>query len=53
MTTKVVKVLMKDGRLRFINADSFGEAASRIHCGPGEIVRFQWATQDEAERMVA
>lgn len=47
--TGYVKVTMKDGSSRILRAESFGDAASIVHCGHGEIARFEWVTLREGE----
>ena len=40
--TGKVRVRMVDRSVRHVSADSFGEAASKISCGPQEIALFEW-----------
>lgn len=38
----IVRVIFKHGPPREVRADSFGDAASKVMCDNGDIVRFEW-----------
>jgi hypothetical protein len=38
----VVVIYLKNHEPREIIAQSFGDAARKVLCGPGQIIRFQW-----------
>lgn len=45
--TGCVRVVMKDGADRMVRAESFGEAASKVTCPSGHIVRFEWVDEGQ------
>ena len=45
--TGFVRVHMSNGFKRYVEAKSFGEAASMIKVGSGQILSFEWITKDQ------
>lgn len=45
--TGFVRIIFVSGVARTIKATSFGEAASRMACGRGSILRFEWVTDTQ------